>query len=118
MAFEIIPYDWIPQNEQQKKLHKLAIQFTNIIKCKCGGPVFYTNGIMFEMGNEYIYIHPEETVCEHCNKRNSLGFVPDFGYPYTERQLSVILGSKKVNCQHCGCEIKRRKILWISNSGN
>jgi hypothetical protein len=118
MAFEIIPYDWIPQDERQKKLHKLTLQYTNILKCKSGGPVFYTNGIMIELGNEYIYVHPEETICEHCNRRNPLGLVPDFGYPYTEKQLSVIWESKDLNCQHCGSEIRRRKILWTSLLSN
>ncbi len=120
MPIKVKSVNWAPQNKTQSQLEEISQCFPEFIKCGADpeSPWRIIYGLMVVIDGVNIYVHPEETVCEHCGNRNSIGAVPDYGFPYDEAARAVIDKAPKLKCESCGKTIFRRTILWRSSVGS
>jgi hypothetical protein len=117
MPIKVKPVNWIPQNELQARLEKISQCFPEFVKCGADpeSPWTAIYGLMVVINGVNVYVHPEETVCEYCDHINSMGAVPDSGFPYDEAAMTAIDKATKLECESCGKTIFRRTILWRSD---
>jgi hypothetical protein len=117
MPIKVKPVNWAPQNRVQARLEEISQCFPELVKCGADpeSPWMAIYGLMVVINGVNIYVHPEETVCEYCHHRNSMGAVPDYGFPYDEAAMAAIDKAPKLKCESCGKAISRRTILWRSD---
>jgi DNA-directed RNA polymerase subunit RPC12/RpoP len=117
MPIKVKPVNWVPQNKVQARLEEISQRFPEFVKCGADpeSPSIVIYGLMVVMNGVNVYVHPEETTCEYCGHRNSMGAVPDYGFPYDEAARIAIDKAPKIKCESCGKTIFRRTILWRSD---
>lgn len=114
MSCDLIKLDWEPILPWEHRLDIISKSHNEFVKCVRKSPLMEVRGLMMQFFGEWIFVEPEETICEHCGLRNRMGAVPDFGIPYSANQKAVIWRVPEIACHLCNLPIRRRKRLWLS----
>ncbi len=71
-------------------------------------PLLFLNG-------EYLRVHYEDVICEHCQKRCGASATPDFLFVAQDVRAKV-MALPVETCPHCNGELHRRHTLWLHRS--
>lgn len=71
---------------------------------------------LLRLNGDYLRVHYENVICEHCERRCGPSATPDFVlYPSAVAQArwSYIMSLRTERCPHCRGELRRTHTLWL-----
>ena len=102
--------DWKPESPREAWLAEVVARNPTLRKCVLDGGALPTRGVALSLAQDFIYVHIESTICEHCGTDVGPCAVPDFGAGSSAYREFVFRQPREV-CPSCGKSLDRRVVL-------
>jgi hypothetical protein len=102
--------DWEAKSKLEQWLSDVVLRNPCLRKCVLDCGASQVRGVALSFGEQFLYVHIEDTICDRCGVRSGPCAVPDFGVG-GDAYREFVGKQRRESCPSCGQELLRRHVI-------